>query len=308
MLVKRKAIQLSRQTLVVSLPSAWVKQYGIVKGQDIDILAQGPRLVISSEGSSGEPKILKAKQGRLGKLLHRFIFKAYQHGVDEIHLDIEDPSVMGPLKNKLHELIGYEITQQSKNHCVIKDISGQNSSEFNDAMGRLFLITKNLLSDSTEALKNGAQDQIPLLIERDQDVNKFANFCLRLLSKTNGRMEHSEVFFHLILTLERIGDGIKKLLVDVKEHDMSLGPEETRYLADLCTLLHHCYTLTLNPKLSKAQDIADLYDRLSIARMALSNVHRAGQGASALAHHLGLLTEQILSLQEAQLHRIDDHF
>ena len=44
--MKRKAIQLANQTLVISMPSKWVKEQGIKKGDEIDVEEKGKRLMI----------------------------------------------------------------------------------------------------------------------------------------------------------------------------------------------------------------------------------------------------------------------
>ena len=47
--MKRKAIQLASQTIVVSLPAKWVRQQGIKKGDEIDVEERGKELVIGNK-------------------------------------------------------------------------------------------------------------------------------------------------------------------------------------------------------------------------------------------------------------------
>jgi len=69
--MKRRAIQLAKKTLVVSLPQAWVRKQGIKKGQEIHVREQGRSLVLHSEESLTEGETIELNQDKVGKLIHR---------------------------------------------------------------------------------------------------------------------------------------------------------------------------------------------------------------------------------------------
>ena len=305
MLVKRKAIKLARQTLVVSLPSQWVKQCNISKGDEIDIKQQGNTLILSSDGDLVAGEQLTIDHSQVGRLLHRYIFKAYQHGVDEITINYSDPSMVPTLKEKLQELIGFELTCQTPSHCIIKDISGQKYQEFEDSLNRLFLITANILDDAVQCFKEKNVTTLPTLAQRDQDVNKFANFCLRLVSKNIGHTEKGQIYFALILGLERIGDELKTLFSEMHDQQIIPTADESNHLAEIKQLFDRCYRFTTSPSISKALEISTLYDQMKISHLSLKNPHQK-TGASPLHHHLRTITELIVSLQEMQFRFITD--
>ena len=45
--MKRKIIQLAGKTHVVSLPSKYVKKYGLKKGDEVDVEERGAQIVLS---------------------------------------------------------------------------------------------------------------------------------------------------------------------------------------------------------------------------------------------------------------------
>ena len=50
--MKRKVIQLAGKTSVISLPSKWVQQQGIKKGDELEIKEEGSKIIVSSEKGS----------------------------------------------------------------------------------------------------------------------------------------------------------------------------------------------------------------------------------------------------------------
>ena len=53
--MKRKVIQLAHSTAVISLPSKWVKKYGVKKGDEIEVGEEESRLIVTAE-QTGSPK------------------------------------------------------------------------------------------------------------------------------------------------------------------------------------------------------------------------------------------------------------
>jgi len=47
--MKRKIIQTAGKTMVVSLPSAWVKKYGIKKGEEVEVEERGAEISVSTK-------------------------------------------------------------------------------------------------------------------------------------------------------------------------------------------------------------------------------------------------------------------
>jgi len=293
--VKRKAILLAKKTLVVSVPTKWVKKYGIQKGQEIDVQEQGPSLILQSGNHIHTPETLDMNHEVVGKLIHRTLSKAYEQGIDEINLRFKDISILAPLKISLQRLIGYEIIKQGKEYCIIKDISGQNYDSFDNSLTRLFLTVNNIMEDGIEAIKTNNKEILSSLITRDEDVNKFAHFCLRILAKKGHPEIHKQsILFFVITTLERTGDEFRDLLREI-EKGKQLSKKEITAIQDIQKLLYHCYKLTLKPKIETAFAVAYAFDSLQ---------ERLQQGE--MTHYIKTLTSLVVSIQEAQLGLIQD--
>lgn len=288
--MKRKTIQLAKKTLVLSLPTAWVKKHSINKGDEIHIEEQEKSLVLTPEIRSVKGESIEVNHEKIGKLIHRYMNKQYEKGVDEIKINFTDPQMLIPIKKSLKELIGYEVITQGQKHCIIKDVSGQNYTEFENSLNRLFLILKNILEDGHSAIKNKNYELLEAIIKRDEDVNKFSHFCLRILSKFNGNIERSDVYFFIINLIERIGDEYKFML---KEICSEKGNFNTEVLEKINELYNHVYKFTINTKIENALQIADFYDELKESEAYLKG--------SSVNHYMRTLTELIVSIQEAQL-------
>ena len=46
--MKRKVIQIAESTQLVSLPRKWALKYGVKKGDEVDVLEEGNKIVVST--------------------------------------------------------------------------------------------------------------------------------------------------------------------------------------------------------------------------------------------------------------------
>ena len=54
--MKRKVIQLAGRTFVVSLPTSWAREWDVKKGEELELIEDGPRLILSTEKSRQSKK------------------------------------------------------------------------------------------------------------------------------------------------------------------------------------------------------------------------------------------------------------
>jgi len=221
--------------------------------------------------------------------------KVYEKGVDEVTVHFDDPLIMDQLRLSLQKLIGFEIVKQGQQHCIIRDISGQKYDEFDNSLRRLFFSVTTIMEDGIEALENNNDELKKALIKRDEDVNKFSHFCLRVLSKHGLPDVHQMgIKIFIVNTLERVGDEFRDLLKEVD----SLSVDEVKFLRDVRALLQECFSLTLKPRIETAHSVAEIYDKL------LANKLYSSPGA--IRHYVRTLTSLIISIQEAQLGLIEN--
>src|SRR3989344_1846924 len=111
--MKRKAIQLANQTIVVSLPAKWVRQQGIKKGDEIDLEEKGNQLIVAF-------KIIDKKEERAeidvsnwnDRLIRLVLSGLNKKGFDEIVVKYDKSSTAKTLEELIKNLFtGFAIVE-----------------------------------------------------------------------------------------------------------------------------------------------------------------------------------------------------
>lgn len=229
--MKRKIVKQGAATMMVSLPSKWIKRNKVSKGDEVNIDDKDNRLIISNELTSKESSRAKIDVSGLNPLVNRILLSLYLKGVDEIEVNFSDPSEITDFQKRvINELLGYEIMKQTNNSLIIKDITGFSNQDIDDLIRRIFLILDSMGEELVRIIeKNENSDPI---IEMDLSVNKFSNFCLRRLNK-EGYKDFSKTSFvySIVSLLEDYGDIIKKIAIDMKKNKIS--KEKIEIIKDL---------------------------------------------------------------------------
>lgn len=241
--MKRRVIQHGPATLIVSLPSAWVKRYGIRKGDELDIEERGTIVTISTEKGMDLQTTELDVSGLDRTSIMYAIRSCYRMGYQEIIVKFSNPtcthfrtkkeySVTSIIQQEINRLVGVEIIQQRPNQVTIRDISGNSPHEFDTIMRRVFI----LLIDATEDFVSGAAKFDKVMLENVENthdnVTKFASYCLRLLNKSGYHdYKKTAYLYHIVATLDKIMDIVKYSARDVLAFDEKPSKEAAEVLA-----------------------------------------------------------------------------
>ena len=139
--MKRKVSRIGPATLMVSLPSKWVKQFNVEKGDEIDIEEDSNRLILSV-GKTSQSKRIEIDVSKNPSLTRRFLMDAYRSGFDEVRLNFLDLKELKLIQDTASEiLLGFEIVEQSKNNCVLRNVTKESEEEFDNVLRRIFQVT-----------------------------------------------------------------------------------------------------------------------------------------------------------------------
>lgn len=290
--MKRKVIQIADSTQLVSLPRKWALKYSIRKGDDIDVEINGNKLVISAEKDQ-ESASCELDLSLLKNLQKQSISATYLKGYDEVKIRYELPEQVQMIQQLLSEFTGYDIVHQSKNNCVIKQISRPSPEEFPNVVNRLFL----LLYDTCENIIEGAKTKEIELLEsikfRDQTINKFSNFCLRLINKGRGvDIDVMTSTYRLIYSLKDLGRRYKALadiLIKQKVSDKALITFLTKY-NELFQNIFRAYTGKSTNKCSETRAKIDALfanlDKLVVQKKSQFEISYCLKRMVELAHNI----------------------
>ncbi len=209
--MKRKIIQMAGKTMVVSLPSAWVKKYGVKKGEEVEVEEQDRRIIISTEKSYGEIKG-ELDLNEFDKLAKCTIGAYYKYGCDEIKIIFRKPDDVKLVEKVLNELLGFEIVSHNEKFCIIKEVSSGEKAEFDAMIRRMFLVVSSISDDCLEGLRKLDYNLLEDIDQRDVTVNRLANFCRRLLNKEGySDFRKAPMIYYILEEVENLGDEYKYL-------------------------------------------------------------------------------------------------
>ena len=217
--MRRKVIQLAGKTLVVSLPSKWVKKQSIVKGQELEILESEQNLLVSPLQKTIETKTCLDVSELNSSLVWHYVVSAYVKGIEEIEVRFSEQEIFNPRSKKnvntikfiadiVAPLIGMEVVRHGSNFCVIKEVSSTKIEEFNGVLKRLFFTVCTISSDCLNAFKDKDWQMLANFGYLEDNVNRLFAFCARALNK-GVCTKNTEVssYQSLIACLEEIGDA-----------------------------------------------------------------------------------------------------
>ncbi|NQU98024.1 phosphate uptake regulator PhoU [Candidatus Woesearchaeota archaeon] len=210
--MKRKAIQLAGKTLVVSLPSKWAKKNNVEKGDELDIEEEEKRLIVSTEKARKTEKIILDTE-ELGSYDPLYIAYIYQAGIDEVRINYRDREVYKKIQGKVPDLMGFEIVDQGENYVEIKNVSVALEEEFETILRRTFYILEDMAKSSLEAIKNKDVEKLKDLLPLENSVDKFTDFCKRVLNKKGYKNYRKTQFYYVIIRdMEKIGDYYNEII------------------------------------------------------------------------------------------------
>jgi len=206
--MKRSIVKQGAATLMVSLPSKWARRFRLEKGNEIDIVEKGRELIIRP-GFVSEIRKTKINISELKHLWRRVVSALYKAGYDEIEIDFNKPDEITKVYSVLQEFIGFEIISQAEKSCLIKEIVESKETNFNAIFSRTFGMLLSIAEDCSNALKKRNTELLGTIPERDIIINKYANFCRRIINKGLVDQKDAPMLYYLIEELETMGDVYK---------------------------------------------------------------------------------------------------
>jgi phosphate uptake regulator len=208
----RKIVKQGNSALTLTLPSDWAKRFKLKAGDELEVLEEKDFLKISTE-KFGEKNISIDITQLNAPLIWTYIIASYRKGYDLIKLNFKKEQ-MKIVQEAVDALLGLAIIEQSSNSCVIKDLSAfPSEKEFQNIQRRIFYLLEEISESSLLALKNKSKEDLKNIELHDYNINKFSNFCIRIINKKN----LEPTLEYIIAELENLGDEYAKLSIDLSE-------------------------------------------------------------------------------------------
>jgi phosphate uptake regulator len=193
--MKRRLVKQGTTTMMISLPSKWIKQQNLTKGDEVGIAEIEKNLIISkAEDKKTKSRTRITLLNNTESSIRTQIIAAYRAGYDilEVSFDSEDKykTIVNTLKNYL---IGFEIVKKEKNYCIVENITEPSEDQFNILIKKILYNVSLMINNTEDRLKNNTKFEDYKNI--DLKAKQYQNFCKRVVAKKNPIGNNAPLFW-----------------------------------------------------------------------------------------------------------------
>lgn len=260
--MKRRVIKQGHNTLTITLPSRWVEENRISPGDELDINESEFGLVVTSKGETTKRVLNLDLKDMSYRIIEGHLVIAYKAGYDEIEILFGDTKTFDLIQNIIKtRLLGYEIIEQHKNSCIVKNVSNIIESEFHTILRRIFLIVLSSAKTSLERIKEKDVASLGELLVMKETADKFYSLCCRIIINNHILPSTKNHFIYVILwVLDKLGDDYRDLcvyLIERKNSPLSISHETIKIYESVNALVESFYKTyySYNP-----EDMSKVYE------------------------------------------------
>jgi phosphate uptake regulator len=274
--MKRSVILMGGKTYVVSLPSSWVKSNNVKKGDLLDVDQQDGAILINT-GESSESRCCEVNVSNLDFMLRRTVGAVYKAGYNQVKFVYKGKEQLEVIEDVMKKAcIGFEIVDQGEKFVVVRCLSQNIEGEFCHSFKRLFYAIEVMGEEFLEALMLQDKKLLEEVVSRDHQVNRFADFCRRLISNGSFVVDKSFVVYYVVEQLERLGDLYKSMARKAIKQDVFLSEESLVLMKEMkvffTTFRKLYFSFSLQGIELFAQEFNVLKERLDSADHSLASM------------------------------------
>jgi len=213
--MKRRVIKLGTATLVASLPSKWIKEFGIKQGDYLDVEEANSNLILSLDKEKVSKRIEIDITNLEYRVIYKYIFAAYKKGYDEIKIIFKSSETtdeggkkvktISLIQEFVQNLMGVEIIDQKEDYVLVKDFSKGIDLDYNQLIKRVFSLIIEMGEDTLKNIKSFDKKALESIRYRKNNVTKFLNYCIRFINK-NAQNPNNTFYAVVAEELEEISD------------------------------------------------------------------------------------------------------
>jgi len=192
--LKRKLVRQGAATMMISLPSKWIKENKLDKGDEVDVENIGNKLEISLDLNEKRKEVEINVSSLTESAIRTIITNTYRYGYDKVKINFKNKDSLVLIEDTVkNNLLGFEIIKRSDKFCEIENITEPAHEQIDNIFSKMFMNIDELFIIA-EKMINGEKEDFE---EIERKIQQFDNFCRRVILK-NGLNEKStqKMLFH----------------------------------------------------------------------------------------------------------------
>lgn len=261
-------------TLIVSLPKEWAGRFGLGKGDEVLLVASasGPLSVIPADAALEEGVLVLDEGATLDQAV-RSLISLYLAGYSSIaiRLDGAAPGILRGIKETARRwLAGVEVVDERLDGMVLNVVQLHRDLPPKQVISRMGTIASGMVQDSLSLLAEPSRDEVHDLIDRDDEVDRFYHYMVRLtnLSSIDPRIleplgvEGPQLLLSYTLvarSIERIADHATNIAMLALEGELDVTSFDDFYRHSFGSTTHfrRSVELVLEPDAERAQALLE---------------------------------------------------
>ena len=260
--MRRKIILHGPSSLTVSLPSSWVKQNSLKKGDDVDVAEESNSLVIrSAENNAALKSIEISFIGLDENTRHDLILALHRNGYDEIKILVDKHNIVKEIHSHLNLLqLGYEIIKQESNSITLRNILSPDVEQFDNLFRRIFRMTLEY-SKKIGAIIESKEGITDSCLMHETSIHRISNYCRRIIVKD--KLPNACFLYSILSSINFIAHTLTNLLQEIRAKD-NLSKKFISQYWEACSLLSDVYGLFYKFSLKEYGSIKKKIDDFNI--------------------------------------------
>jgi phosphate uptake regulator len=282
--MRRKIVKHGSSTLTVSIPTKWAKKQGLVQGSELNIEESDSSLIISKGEVKPQEKEVEIELEHGGRYTKRAMVNFYRLGYDSIKIHYSNREVIDTINRTLQDYMGFDIVEQTKGTCHIKEVAKVSKDDFDQMFMRFLRITSVMFSEGMEAVLQKRYDDLNEYIALESVQNRFYLVCLRIIAKFGREVTTSpESMTLLIRNLEDVADIVKYTYREIIKNK-GCSKETESFMKEVFSLFNLVPSLYSKFDEAKGNRIMDEKKRLILKSETL--LRKVSRNELMLMHYL----------------------
>ncbi|MFA6889139.1 MAG: AbrB/MazE/SpoVT family DNA-binding domain-containing protein [Candidatus Woesearchaeota archaeon] len=200
--MKRKLVKQGEVTLMVSLPSQWIKQNSLKQGDEVDIAIVDNKAIVSGIGELPLRSITFSITHDTQQNMRILIASAYKAGYEEIILDLKTTVSLEKINEIIASFTGLEVVSQTDEKYILKSFLADKSVEIEQMIIKMFQIASHISHTLLKDWNKVNLQNMHTLVK----VNnmKLRDHCLRMIHLNIYEGDKSYDYYDFVTTLELI--------------------------------------------------------------------------------------------------------
>ncbi|MEA3430026.1 MAG: hypothetical protein U9R08_02015 [Nanoarchaeota archaeon] len=221
--MKRKVNRVGQNTLTVSLPSKWVEENKIEKGNELNINTEGNNITLSKSEIKKKCKEISFNIDNYNYFaLNRHLTILYRMDFDRIILTYSNNLILHPKKQKemslnksiiklIERYIGAEIVSQSTKKTEIECFVTSEILNLQKIEQRIYFLMKQAMNEMINSIGKDYKEFHDTMYNIHDNISKFINYYLRTLYASDKEKEEKKLSYALYQVIDKVVDKLRHI-------------------------------------------------------------------------------------------------